>query len=294
MQSQLCDATQGNGSLVLQDVWKMFDLKQLATEITRMTGGMPPAPDAPLTESPFRTFLKQFQRILKNASVITRLMQAFNREMPDIASYLQLALSSLSTYLQPNVNNIGGMCDAVVSLVDKIPEFDEMVEPYLVNAQLINSIIAQIATSLDNVDDFMCEFPSMNISTLLYRIASSDLMDLSDEIILVNNQDYLKSAQFRCSKMIHDVMVPQEKIQHLISDAVMFNGSMQTCFRKLLTSNITIFNDVNSFLGLLGGLRDLLMSDALDGLAWLDAVRPLIDQVITSLLGEVRASAINK
>ena len=286
IQSDLCAATSGNNSLVLEDIWKMLDLKQLAEEITKLTGGAPPSASKPLTESPFRTVLRQFQRLAKNASLITRLMQAFNRDMPDIASYLQLLWTSISTYLQPDVNNIGGMCDAVVNLVDKIPEFD-LAKPWLINAQLINHIAAQVATSLDNFDEFMCEFPSMNMSTLLYRIASSDLIDISDEILRVNNQDYLSTAQFRCSQLIHDVMVPQEKIQHLITDAVMYNGSMQTCFRKFVTSEITILNDVNSVLGLLGGLRDLLMSQPLTGIEWLDQLRPLIDQVITGLLGQV-------
>lgn len=288
IQSDLCTATQGNSSLVLEDVWKMLDLKQLAEEIARLTGGTAPT-EKPLTESPFRSVLRQFQRMLKNASLITRLMQAFNRDMPDIASYLQLLWTSISTYLTPDVTNIGGMCDAVVGLMDKIPEFD-MAKPWLINAQLINSIAAQVATSLDNVDDFMCEFPSMNMSTLLMRIATSDLVSLSDEIILVNNKDYLENAQFRCSQLLHDAMVPQAKIQNLITDAVMYNGSMQTCFRKLVTSEITILNDVESVMGLLGGLRDIIMSQPLSGIAWLDQVRPLLDQVISGLLGEVRHS----
>lgn len=292
IQSQLCAATRGNNSLVMEDLWKMFDLKKLASEIGRLTGVGAPDANKPLTESPFRTILKQFQRLLQNANVITRLMQAFNNDLPNVADYISLLLSTVNTYLQPDANSVGGMCDAVVNLIDEVPEFD-MARPYLVNIQLINSIIAQVATSLDHVDEFMCELPSLNMSTLLYRVANSDLIELSDQLMLVNNMEYLKSAKFQCSQLVQDIIVPQEKIQHLITDALMPNGSMQTCFRKLVSENITILNDVNSVLGLLGGLRDLLMSDQLNNLVWLDGVRPLLNEVISGLLGEVTSHTLS-
>lgn len=278
IQHDLCAAAT-NHSLVMDQVWKLFDMKQLMVELSRLTGAT--APTTPVAESPFRMFLKQAQRLLKNANVITRLMQAFSKDMPDVSQYLTMVLTTVNTMLTPDSNNIGGMCDAVVNLIDGVPQYQQA-EFYLVRVEVINSIAAKAATSLDMLDEFLCEFPSMNMSTLINKVLDSDVLE---ELMLMGNQEYLKNKQFVCSNMVRDVMVQQTKLTNMIRDAV--NNSYDRCIRKIATENITLITDVNSYLGLLGGMRDLLNSESLATLRWLDPLRPLINSVVDGLVGEV-------
>lgn len=277
IQHDLCKAAT-NHSLVMTKVWELFDMKELMQELARMTGGGQPTP---VTESPFRSLLKQVQRLLQNANVITRLMQAFTRSMPDVAQYLNMALSTVNTLLSPDANNIGTMCDAVVNLIDEVPGYLQA-QPYLVRVQIINSIAAELATSLDEFDDFLCDLPSMNVSMLFSKITDSDLLE---EILLVDNEEYLRKTPFVCSELVRDAMLPQVKIQNMIADGV--NGSYDKCIKKLMTENITIVNDLSSYLGLLGGLRDLLNSDSLASLKWLDPLRPILNGVLDGLFAQV-------
>lgn len=272
IQTELCSASQNN-SLIMQQVWDLLDLKALFTDATK-----------PPTESPFKSMLKQIKRVLQNANIITRLIQAFNRDMPDVASYLQMALSTVSTMADPNANNIGGMCDALVNLIDETSAF-ETARPQLVRIQLVNSIIAEFATSLDSLDDFLCDLPSMNLSSLLLKAANSKLINIPDVIRKVEDENYLASARFTCSAMVRDAMLPQAKIQNMIQDAM--NGSFDVCIQKLATENITLLQDLNSYVGVLKGLRDLLTTDSIIKLKWLDPIRPLLTEVLTGLLDQV-------
>lgn len=281
LQTDLCEASR-NDSFVLQKVWQMFDMQMLASELSLLTGTQQPTQQ--LTESPFRTMLKQFERLLSNAHVITRLMEAFNKNMPEVSSYFTMALTTVNTVLDPTANNVGGMCDALVSLIDEVPEF-KVAEPFLVQMQTGNSIMAKIATAIDGLDDFLCELPSLNMSTLLNNALDSDLLTIVDKIVKINDADYLTTTPFKCSAMIRDSMLPQQKIQNLIVDAM--NGSFEVCIRKLQTENITLLSELSSYTGLVNGIRDLLNSEVLQSLKWLEPIRPLLDDVIASLLGQV-------
>ena len=272
IQKNLCKAARNN-SLVMSKVWKLFDMKQLIEELSRLTGAS--APTTPQVESPFRSMLKQIQVFLRNANVITRLMQAFSKDMPDIASYLNLMLNTVNSMIQPDANNIGKACDAVVNLIDEVPQF-EQARPYLVRIQIVNAIAAKIATNLDELDDFLCELPSMNMSTILSKLTQTDLLD---QMVFVDDAEYLAKTPFVCSNMVRDAMLPSIKINNMISTAV--SGKYEYCINKLMTSEFAVANDLNLYLGLLSGFRDLLKAESLTSL------RPIFEEIIDSLLDQV-------
>lgn len=282
IQKQLCEAS-SNGSLVMHQVWQLFDMQQLVEELGRLVGEKP----AQLAESPFRSFMKQAQRFLQNTRVITRLIQMFDKQMPNVSMYVNALLTTVNTYLSPDSNNIGGMCDAAVELIEQVPQYSQA-RPYLAQMQKIYAIVAKMATSLDQFDEFLCDLSTMDMSMLIGKVMKSGALDLINEIVSVSNTSALSDAPFKCSQMIRDVMVPQQKIQNMINDAI--NGSYAVCIKKLQTQNITMLQELISYQSLLGGLRDILNSESLAQLEWLKPLRPLLNELIAGLVDQVGLS----
>jgi len=177
IQQDLCAAAQ-NETLVMQQVWKAFNLQKLAEYISVITGTSPEP-----TESPFRTVFTQADRMLKSMNMMMQLMKTFSPQetLSKIADYINLAQKTVSTVLVQDSANIGGLCDAVVQLVDETDQWTA-VQPYLVRQQIVASIIADVTENLSGLDDWLCDLPNLNISTLLTSIANSQLTTISDRV----------------------------------------------------------------------------------------------------------------
>mgnify|MGYP001794216656 CR=1 FL=1 len=278
IQESLCRSAQNN-SLVIERLWSLLDIRDLAEKIFDSQSS-----SAPVEERPFEKAMTQFERLLKNANVITALMRAFNQEMPDINQYVNMLYTTVATINNPTASKVGGMCDALVNLVDETSQY-QVIRPYLIGSQLVNSVMATVATSLDNFDDFICELPSLNMSSLLMKIAESDLMSVGDELMRLYDQEHMRTAEFQCSALVRDTMIPSVKLQNFVMSIV--NGTYQSCFEDLLTSNFTLLTDVNMYSAILMQLKDLLDSDAARSLQWLEPLRPLLTDIISQLISQV-------
>lgn len=281
IQSLTCDTIQ-TGNLVTQQIWDLLDIRQLAEGVL---GSLSPSSPA-LTESPFATLLTQVERFLRNANMVTRLLEAFNRDMPEVSQYVNMLLTTVSTVNSPSASGAGEMCDALVNIIDEYPVYLQM-KPYLIKAQISGAIGARIATSLDTIDDFMCDLPSMNISSIMMAFAQSDAIQVSSLIQRFMDDEYAMTADFKCSQLIRDSVIPQERIGSFIESIITKNGSFATCFEKLVTSDFTALEDVNTYLALLRGVQDLINSDGFSSLQWLEPIRPLLNEIIGSTLQQV-------
>lgn len=285
VQESLCRSAQNN-TVVIEKYWKLLDIKDLAEKIIGIQANTEPQ----TTENAFEKAMIQVERLLKNANVVTALMQAFNKQMPDVQQYINMLYSTVAVINDQTVGKVGGLCDAFVNLVDET-EYYEMAKPYLIGAQTVNSVMATIATSLDEFDDLICKLPSMNISTLLTTIGESKLITVSDELMRLFDPEYMKTAEFQCSALVRDSVIPSAKLQNFVMSIV--NGTYQQCFEDLVTANFTLMQDMNMLSAVFVELRELLESDAARSIQWLEPLRPLLIDILSQLIDQVLPNILN-